>query len=103
MIYARKLYTGRRAAGKAREIRWKLDHNAGMVDTYVVALADSPGDLLDIYPSHVLMQRYFRENSPCIVGLAIGKREAIDVVKRLILDCQRGRGDLDIGGFIESP
>lgn len=57
------LYVGESIVHKTNKIKWKIRHNAGQINIYVITLASSEKNLLDIIPSHELLQRATRRSS----------------------------------------
>lgn len=55
-----ELYVGESIRQKEKKIRWKIRHNAGQINIYVITLASNPQNLLDIIPSHELLQKGYR-------------------------------------------
>ena len=50
------LYVGESIVHKTNKIKWKIRHNAGQINIYVITLASSEKNLLDIIPSHELLR-----------------------------------------------
>ena len=50
-------------------------------------------DVLDIYPSNVLTQKWYKDSDIVIVGIAEGREEAMDMVQLIIMDCLNSRED----------
>ena len=63
--------------------------NAGKValGVYLVTLSENPGNLLEIIPSYMLIQKSYYAKCPEIIGMAKGKDEAtdlaVDIVKNI--------------------
>ena len=49
------LYVGESIVHKTNKIKWKIRHNAGQINIYVITLASGEKNLLDIIPSHELL------------------------------------------------
>ena len=86
MIIYKYLYLSETTKKNAKKIIRKLKQNAGMVSTYVIMLASNDKDLFDICHSAVLMQPFYKNNPPFIVGLATGKEEAMLMVEDIVQD-----------------
>lgn len=100
MRWYHNLFMGEKARKKKYKIIWKIKHNAGLVNIYVITTATNPQNLLDIYPSWVLMQPYFRELDTQIIGIACGYEEAITVVQNIIETMYSETGGFDIRNFM---
>ena len=68
---------GIKAAAKARR---RIDAGRVAFGVYLVTLSENPGNLLEIVPSYMLIQKSYYARCPEIVGMAKGKDEAIDLV-----------------------
>ena len=99
MKFCRKLYVGESIRNPER-VKWRLRHNAGQFSVYVIALAASPEDQLDIIHSGYLKQRCFDTEHMLVVGLASSRQEALEIVMRLAEEVVRETGDADIRGYI---
>lgn len=84
MKWYKHLYVGNSLIGKVHKIKWKINHNAGTVSVYVIALASNPDNLIDIIPARELLQKAYPKDDMFIVGIAKGYDEAIGVVQRII-------------------
>ena len=90
ILFADNLFLGHLAMRREKKIRRKLNENSGMLDTFLIVLPRHGNDLLEIVHSSVLMQPYFDYYPPLIVGIAIGKYEAMlllqEIVRRVLCD-----------------
>ena len=68
---------GIKDAAKARR---RIDAGRVAFGVYLVTLSENPGNLLEIVPSYMLIQKSYYARCPEIVGMAKGKDEAIDLV-----------------------
>ena len=66
-------------------IRARITAGKFVPDIYVVTLSDNPGNILEILPAGMLVQRSARATCPLIVGMARGKSGAIQMVQDLSL------------------
>ena len=76
MEWDKNLYVGSSISHKKNRIKWKIIHNAGQLDIYVIALASNPKNLLDVIPAWELMQKHYPKKGKYIVGLAGSYDEA---------------------------
>ena len=70
------LYVGESIVHKTNKIKWKIRHNAGQINIYVITLASSEKNLLDIIPSHELLQKGYPKKQLYVIGLAKGDRKS---------------------------
>lgn len=78
------LYVGESIRHEVDKIKWKIKHNAGQINIYVIVLASNPQNLLDIIPAQELMQKGYPKQDIHVIGLAFGMEEAQLVVKQII-------------------
>ena len=81
---------GEEEAGKLKK---SCERGRVPAGTYLVTLAAEPGNRLDIWPGVLLFQRELKERLPCILGMAKGKREALDLAVKIEMehDCSLPR------------
>lgn len=84
MIWHDKLYVGESIVHKTNTIKWKICHNAGQLNIYVIALASNTWNLLDIIPARELLQKGYPKQKLVIVGLAKGYEEAVEVAVSIV-------------------
>ena len=102
MKWYENLYVGISIQHKADKVKWKIRHNAGQIDIYVIALASNPQNLLDIIPAQELMQKAYPKKDIYIIGLAHGMEEAQDVVKQIIDEVYRETGSFSILPYLQT-
>lgn len=95
-----KLYIGSGAQPNAGKIIRKLKKNTIQPGIYVITLAENGQDMLDILPSVMLQQTKVREQLPMIVGLAKGKREALELARQIVQDTFDATGGCDVPGYL---
>lgn len=78
MKFYKNLYVGE-GIKRPNKVKWKLRHNAGQFQIYVIALA-SGRDQLEIYHCAFLQQKYYKKHPPYIIGIAKKYEEALDIV-----------------------
>ncbi len=101
MIWYEDLYAGESIVHKTKKIKWKILHNAGQIDIYVIALASGESNLLDIIPSRELLQKSYPKKGLHIIGLAKGYEEALDVAASIVDEAYRMTGGFLIGQYLE--
>ncbi len=102
MKFAPNLYYGNKALEHRTSIRWRLQHGSVMRDAYALILPLYGPDLLEIYPSYAFKNHHFRKYPVYVVGLAIGREEAYELVRRIIEDVLAETGKLDIMSYFKS-
>ena len=54
MKWYEDLFVGESVTGKIKKIKWKIEHNAGMLHTYIITFPSNEENLLDIIPTCLL-------------------------------------------------
>lgn len=100
MIWYRYLYADESCASGKEKIKWKIRHNAGLLNTYVIVLSESVGGLLEIVSTAELMQRGYPKQEMFIVGVARGYESARVLACRIILEVYRKTGDFKVRRYL---
>lgn len=103
MRFSKKLYISPSLDKKRRKVIWKLRTGRPQPFVYIIALAKNQ-DLLEIYHSGILKQKYYRKkaNAPYIVGIATGYSGAVDLVIDIIQDVYRDTGTYDVKSYLNT-
>lgn len=94
------LYVGESIVHKTNKIKWKIRHNAGQINIYVITLASSEKNLLDIIPSYELLQRGYPKKQLYVIGLAKGYDEAVEVAASVIDEVYRQTGAFEVASYL---
>lgn len=94
-------YLGEKAAKKEERLIRCLLQNKPVPDCYVLTISAAPGNLLELTPSWVFRQSYFKKHSCKIYGIACGKQEGLSVMVRVIMDCYQETGQFDVRSYLE--
>ena len=84
MTWLDDLYVGESIVHKTNRIKWKICHNAGQLNIFVIALASNESNLLDIIPAKELLKKGFPKQNLYVVGLAKGYDEAVEVAASIV-------------------
>ncbi len=98
MKFYKNLYVGE-SIKKPNKVKWKLRHNAGQFQVYVIALA-SGADQLEIYHCAFLQQKYYKKHPPYIIGIAGGYEEAVDLVVEMTKAALKKTGRPDLTKYL---
>ncbi|MGN0142183.1 MAG: hypothetical protein ACI4AD_08135 [Roseburia sp.] len=101
MVWYEDLYVGESIIHKTNKIKWKIRHNAGQIDIYVISLASNGKDLLDIIPSRELLQKAYPKRELYVVGLAKGYEEALTVAVSIVDEVYQQTGGFDVRSFLQ--
>lgn len=85
---------------KVDKIKRKLQHNPLLVNAYLLVRAQNPNDQLEIFDAKQLVWRYYRENPPYVIGIAMHYDEAVQLVEQIAADCMRERGDCSLKEYL---
>lgn len=94
------LYVGARAEEKKEKLIKKLNRGAGTVDVWLVTAALNRRDLFDVFSAAYLKQPALRRNLPEIVGLAVGRDEAMEIVRRIVEETYERLGNADVRQYL---
>ncbi len=85
---------------KLDKIKKKIEKKPLHTDFYLIAVAGNEKDLLDIYSSRYLGQKYYESHIPYVCGLADNHGGAVALVEQIVKDCLAERGDLKVREFV---
>lgn len=102
MQFYKKLWVSENAAGKKFQIMWKLKHFRPQADVYVLVLADTPHDLIHIYPAKEFLQPYYKKKHKkiLVIGFAYTRLAALELVRRIVEEVYNKTGSCDIATYI---
>lgn len=100
MIWYEDLYVGESIIHKKNKIKWKIRHNAGQIDIYVIALASNKENLLDIIPAQELLLKGYPKRQLSIIGLAKGYQEAVEVAASVVDEVYHETGGFAVRSYL---
>lgn len=100
MKFYKKLYIGD-TIKKPRRVKWKLKHNAGQLNIFVLTLAEG-NDQLEIYHCAFLQQAYYKKNPPYVIGIANGYEEAVAIVCKITEETLLATGGANLKEYLFS-
>lgn len=100
MVWYEDLYVGMSIVHKTKRIKWKIRHNAGQVNIYVITFASNEQNLLDIIPSYELLQKGYPKKDLYVVGLAKGYEEALSVAASIIEEVYQNTGTFAVRKYL---
>ncbi|MCI8326506.1 MAG: hypothetical protein HFI37_01860 [Lachnospiraceae bacterium] len=100
MIWYDDLYLSENIEKKKENIKWKIRHNAGLLQTYVITLPGNPKNLLEIIDTKELMQRHYPKKNLVIVGLAKGYENAVLVAATIIVETMNELGNTNVKKYL---
>lgn len=98
----KKLYVGDNAKKKKKQLIRKISMGAGVLDVYLITFATNPQNQLDIFSANELKQKARRRNCPMIVGLCLGRWEAMEMVEMLVQKTYEQTGTANVREWLEN-
>lgn len=96
MTWYKEFYAGESIEHKKEKVKWKIIHNAGQLDIYVIALSSNRENLLDIISAKELMQKAYPKQDMLVVGVDKGYDNALELAARIIMDVYQKTGNLNV-------
>lgn len=101
MEWYNNLYIGENAKKRKKRIITKIKLNRPQLGVYVITLPMNDRNALEFYPSNVILQKHYRKMNMTVVGIAIGKDEALILVQKILMDCYKQTGQFLVRKMIE--
>lgn len=95
MIWYENLYIGESISkkdAKIRRLKWKINHNACLINIFIIVLCRYGTNLLEIIPVRELRHKSYPKRNLYIVGLAKGYDEALETAAYIVIDVYKKTG-----------
>lgn len=102
MIWYRHLYVDEAIIHKLKKIKWKICHNAGQLDLYVISLPDVESNLLEIISTVELMQKHYPKGDLFVVGLAKSYEKARELAAGIVMDIFDKTGKFNVKEYLRA-
>ena len=102
MRWYEDLYVGYNLLDKKRQVIRKIKNGKPQLNKYVITLPQNDYDTLEIYPSNILNQKWYRDLDIVVVGITEGMEEAMDMIQLIIMDCLNDTGEVKVKKYIMS-
>lgn len=99
MRVSKRLLVGANAAPHRDSIIWRMKKGKKQKDLFVMTLAANPVNLLEMYPEDAVVQPYFLQSDLVVIGLAIGKGEADELIRSTIEKIYGETGGLNVRAY----
>lgn len=99
MTWYKEFYAGESIEHKKEKVKWKILHNAGQLDIYVIALSSNHANLLDIISATELMQKAYPKQDMLVVGVDKGYDNALELAAKIIMDVYQKTGNLNVRNY----
>lgn len=100
MIWYDKLYVSENIEKKTEKIKWKIQHNAGLLQMYVITLPQNQENLLEIISTKELMQKHYPKKNMLVVGIARGYEEAVTVAATIVVETMNELGTTNVKEYL---
>ena len=100
--FVKNYYKGDKAAGHITQVLRAVERGTYIPKLYLITFARNEREQLDIVHAKYLLRKKVRETLPPICGVALGKKEAFEVVRRMVSDCYRETGGVALQSFLLS-
>lgn len=101
MQFMGSLYVGEKLSSTEYKIVEKVHKGKVVMNLYLLVISENPDNMLDIIPEKEIMQKHYPKEGLKVVGIADGKKEAIELVQRIIQESLVETGSADIRGFLK--
>lgn len=93
------LWVGRKAARKKGKLIASLNAGQRVPNTWLITLAENPSDTLDIIPSKMFRNPEYPAEDLYVLGIALGREEALELVEQMVDYIYRETGTLNIRDY----
>ncbi len=101
LTYHRNLYLGESINGqKLDKLKRKLENKPLLSGVFLITVSRNPFDQLEIFDARQLVQKYYENNPPFVVGIAGSYEEALKMLEALVQECLRERGDCALKEYL---
>ena len=100
MIWYKYLYADKSVRRQKAKIKWKIRHNAGMLDVYVITLSSNEGGLLEIISTIELMQKVYPKDRLFVVGIARGYEQARELACSIVMEVYERTGGFRVKDYL---
>ena len=102
MKWYKDLFLGETIAPDAKKIIKKIKNKKITPNVYVIAFASNTQNLMDIIPSSELLQKGYPKEQLRVIGLANGKKEAVELVRRIVDEVYQATGEVKVKEYLKS-
>ncbi len=101
MLFHDRLYVADNLLKSKRKVLKNLKQGKLQLGVFVITLPLGDEDMLEIYPSYVLLQKVYMEQKMTVVGIADSEESAFSLVEKMTLDCLKEKSDANVRAFFE--
>lgn len=100
MHWYNHLYVGEKAKKRRFSIIQGIREEKLQPEVYVITPPQNGNNVLDIYPSAMLLLPPYRNEDYLVLGIAVTYWEALEVVRQMADDMYRRTGGFDLSAFL---
>lgn len=101
MRWYKDMYVGYSLLENKNQIIKDIKAGKTMRDKFLLTLPKNDYDTLEIYPSNILLQKWFQKSDDIVViGVANGREEAMELMQLIVNDCIMNTRQLSVKQFI---
>lgn len=99
--WIKNYYTGK-SVKDAEDIRAKMKEGKVLPGIFLIAFSRHPDHLLEIVPEYMLLQKWNEKSCSRIIGVAKGKKEAMELVADIFREVYDNTGTVDIKKYLKN-
>ena len=96
------LYTGDAVSSEQYKIIEKVHKRKVIAGLYLIILSNHPDNMLELIPEKEALQTCYSSIELKVVGIADGKKEALNLLQRIIEESISETGSADVRGFLKA-
>lgn len=96
MRWYEKLYIGKKAVRRQKQITGHIERGEFLMGAYVITAAVNGNNILDIYPTEVLLLPFYKDRDFLIIGISDSYWESLEVVRQIVDDMYQLTGGFDL-------
>ncbi len=83
-------------------IQEKLENRRLVPGIYLLVLSENPRNIMEMFPAVTLLQRTAADLCPEIIGIALGKEEAVSLAEEIIRQVYEETGDVQVKEYLKN-
>lgn len=95
------LYIDKLLKNKKKKIMKRIDEGKLTLHIYCITLASNGNNLFDIMNANELLFHYYKKKDMHILGLALGRESAIEIVAKMIEEIYKSTGDFKVRDYFK--
>ena len=83
-------------------IQEKLENRRLVPGIYLLVLSENPRNIMELFPAVTLLQRTAADLCPEIIGIALGKEEAVSLAEEIIRQVYEETGEVQVKEYLKN-